>query len=186
MRLQPATVFPVLLATLAAVACSTIRVSDDYDPSANFAAYKTYAWLPEPPSPTGRPRLDSPLVQERIRKSIDQSLAAKGFRQATESPDFLVRYDLIAERRVDVTTYDRTYYSGYGYRMALPVTDVRQYDEGSLIIDVIDTREKKVVWRGIGQRRLRSETATLDPVKDQERIDEAVNAVLASFPPKPK
>jgi hypothetical protein len=173
------------LASSVALACANISVSSDYDPTAKFSTYRSYAWLPENPTPTGHPRLDSPLVQERIKKAIDTALEAKGYTR-TETPDFLVRYDLSAERRVDVTTYDSGFYHGYGYRMALPVTDVREYDVGSLILDVLDYREKKVVWRGIGQGRLRSEGASVDPAEQQERIDKAVAAVLKNFPPEPK
>ena len=174
------------LAFCAALACSTLRVSDDYDPAVDFAKYHTYAWLPDQPTPTGRPRLDSPLVQDRIHKAIDAALAAKGYRLSAESPDFLVRYDLTAERRVDVSTYDTPYYSRYGYRMALPETVVREYDEGSLIIDVADAQQKRVIWRGIGQARLRGESAPTDPAQVKERVDEVVNGVLEKFPPKAK
>ena len=174
-----------LLASLGALACSTISVSTDYDPAAKFGGYKSYAWLPENPTPTGHPRLDSPLVQERIKKAIDLALENKGYAR-TETPDFLIRYDLSAERRVDVTTYDSGFYRGYGYRMSLPVTEVRDYDVGSLIIDVLDYREKKVVWRGVGEGRLRSEGASVDPAEQQQRIDKAVAAVLEKFPPQPK
>ena len=174
-----------LLASLGALACATVSVSTDYDPTTKFSSYQSYAWLPDNPTPTGHPRLDSPLVQERIKKAIDLALESKGFAR-TESPDFLVRYDLSAERRLDVTTYDSGFYRGYGYRMSLPVTEVREYDEGSLIVDILDYHEKKVVWRGVGQGRLRSESASADPAEQQARIDKAVAAVLKDFPPKPK
>jgi hypothetical protein len=181
-----ARVLATALALCAALACSTLRVSDDYDPDVDFASYHTYAWLPDQPGITGRPRLDSPLVRERIRKAIDAGLAAKGYRESAQSPDFLVRYDLTAERRVDVSTYDTPYYTRYGYRMTLPETVVREYDEGSLIIDVADAHQKRVVWRGIGQARLRGENAPTDPAQVQERVNEVVNAVLAKFPPTRK
>jgi hypothetical protein len=173
------------LLAAAALACTTLRVSSDYDPSVDFAKYRTYAWLPEEPTPTGRPRLDSPLLHDRIRKAVDRSLEQKGYVR-TESPDFLVRFDLTAERRLDVDTYDAGFYRGYGYWMSLPVTEVREYEEGSLIVDIIDRPEKKVVWRGIGQRRLRDDSGAQDPEQLQERVDKTVDAVLANFPPQRK
>lgn len=176
----------VATALCAGLACSTLKVSDDYDPAVDFAKYRSYAWLPDQPGPTGRPRLDSPLVQERIRKAIDAALAGKGYSESAQSPDFLVRYDLTAERRVDVSSYDTPYYTRYGYRMVLPETVVREYDVGSLIVDVADAREKKVVWRGIAEARLRGESAPTDPAQVQERVTEVVNAVLEKFPPKGK
>lgn len=186
MRFATRSAFALLaaLALCTALACSTLRVSSDYDPSADFSGYRSYAWLPDGPAVTGHARLDSPLVHERVHQSIDRVLASKGFRESAESPDFLVRYDLTAARRIDVTTYDSTFYRGYGYRMSLPETIVREYDEGTLVFDVMDTREKKVVWRGVAQGRLRPETAQLDPAQVQERVDEVVDEVLASFPPR--
>ena len=179
------TVLTASLVALVALACSTLRVSSDYDPATDFAKFRTYAWLPEEPTPTGRPRLDSPLLHDRIRKAIDRSLEAKGY-QRTEHPDFLVRFDLSAERKLDIDTYNAGFYRGYGYYMSLPQTDIREYDEGSLIVDVIDLPQKKVVWRGIGQKRLRGEGTPADPAEMQKRIDATVDAVLANFPPKPK
>jgi hypothetical protein len=174
-----------LLAAVAALACSTLKVSDDYDPAIDFAKYHTYAWLAEAPTPTGSPRLDSPLLHDRIRKAIDQSLEAKGY-QRTEHPDFLVRFDLTSQRKLDVSTYNSGFYRGYGYWVSIPQTEVREYEEGSLIVDILDEPQKKVVWRGIGQRRLRGEGAPTDPEELQKRADEVADAVLATFPPKPK
>ena len=174
-----------LLAGVAALACSTLRVSTDYDPAVDFAKFRTYAWLPEEPTPTGSPRLDSPLLHERIRKAVDRALEAKGF-QRTEAPDFLVRFDLTSQRKLDVSTYNSGFYRGYGYWVSIPQTEIREYEEGSLVIDVIDREEKKVVWRGIGQRRLRGEGAPEDPEELQKRADEVAASVLKSFPPTPK
>lgn len=176
----------VPLILLAALACATVHVTHDYDPAIDFSKYRSYTWLLDPPGPTGRPRLDSPLVQERIRKAIDEGLARKGYTQAAQSPDFLVRYDLTAQSKIDVMTYDTGFYGRYGYRVGFPETTVRQYDEGSLIIDVVDDHAKKVVWRGIAQGRLRGANTPPDPAEMQERIDEVVNEVLAKFPPQKK
>jgi hypothetical protein len=44
-------------------ACSTVRVSVDYDPEEDFTTYSSYAWLPQTPEATGHPRADSPMVQ---------------------------------------------------------------------------------------------------------------------------
>ena len=179
------TLLCALLAGVAALACSTLRVSTDYDPKIDFGRFRTYAWLPDEPTPTGSPRLDSPLLHERIRTAIDRALEAKGFAR-TENPDFLVRFDLSSQRKLDVSTYNSGFYRGYGYWMSIPQTEVREYEEGSLIIDVIDRAEKKVVWRGIGQRRLRGEGAPTDPEELQKRADEVAAAVLKDFPPPPR
>ena len=126
------------------------------------------------------------MLHDRVRKGIDRTLAAKGFVQAGDQPDFFVSYDLAVERKLDVRTTDDVYYGRYGYRIAVPETTVTQYDEGSLIIDVADARAKKVVWRAVGSGRLRGASGMQDPAKLQERVFQVVDEVLAGFPPKRK
>ncbi len=126
------------------------------------------------------------MVQERVRKGIDRTLAAKGFVLAGDRPDFFVTYDLAVERKLDVRTTDDVYYGRYGYRVSVPETSVTEYDEGSLVIDVADARAKKVVWRAVGSGRLRGASGMQDPAKLQERVFQVVDEVLADFPPQRK
>lgn len=171
---------------IAAIACSTVRTSSDYDPAAHFASYHTYAWLPEPPRPTGHPRADSPILHDRIHNSIDRTLAAKGFTLDPSNPDFMVAYNVSAEQKLDVRTYDQDFYGPYGYPVSIPQTDVTQYEEGTLIIDVVDAKAKKVVWRGVGSRRLQPQSGQQDPTQLEQRVFETVSQTLATFPPQPK
>ena len=51
-----------------------------------------------------------------------------------------------------------------------------EYDEGILVIDVLDVRTRRLVWRGTASRRLER-----DPQVHQ--IEQSVASVLARFPP---
>jgi hypothetical protein len=174
-------------ALLVALACSTVRVSSDYEHGRDFSSYKSYAWIPAKPAPTGLPGLDTPMVQERIHNGVDSALTGKGFAQVAENPDFWVKYQLTAQKKLDVHTDDDDFlYTPSGFSVGMPVTTVQEYQEGTLVIDVFDAKEKKLVWRGIGQGRLRGEGAASDPVKADQRVHDAVAEVLADFPPKAK
>jgi hypothetical protein len=59
-------------------------------------------------------------------------------------------------------------------------THVNQYDEGTLVIDIVDAEAGKLVWRGSGSRRI---STSPTPQKTTRRINEAVEAILARFPP---
>lgn len=175
-----------LFVLLAALACSTLQVSSDYDHTRDFGKYKSYGWLAVKPVATGIPALDTPMVQDRIKSGVDLTLTGKGFAEVAENPDFWVKYQLTAEQKLDVRTDDNAFlYTPAGFELGAPDTTVRQYDEGTLVIDVFDAKEKKLVWRGIGQGRLRGEGAA-DPATSEQRIHAAVAEVLASFPPTPK
>ena len=169
-----------------ALACWTVQVTTDYDPETDFSSYRTYGWLPRTPEATGHPRLDSPLVQERVRSGIERALKAKGYSPGGEDADFFVTYHLAVDRKLDVQTTSSSFYGLYGYRVAIPETTVREYDEGSLIIDVMDAARKQVVWRGVGSGRLRGTSTTLDPVQLQQRVYSVVDEVLTGFPPQRK
>src|SRR5258705_4874905 len=68
---------------LAGPAAFAQDVNTDFDRSANFASYRTYAWTPGTPSP-------NPLGEQRIHAAVDQQLAAKGFSMVTESPSVYI------------------------------------------------------------------------------------------------
>ena len=120
-------------------------------------------------------------AHQRVREGVERTLGAKGFQKADSNPDFWVAYHLSVEKKIDVYTTNRLY-GGYGWTVSIPETRVNEYDEGSLIVDVSDAHEKKLVWRGIGTGRLR-ETPREDPEEQKQVVYQVVDEVLADFPP---
>jgi hypothetical protein len=181
-----ARLIPMLV--LACVACAGIRVNQDYDPSIDFRRLQTYSWIPGPQPKTGDLRLDSPLIDTRVRAAIDRSLAERGYQKLAEGiPDFLVGYHLSMDQKLDVRTTD-TYYgygAGYGrYGRGGVVgfnTTVQQYDEGTIIIDIANGANDRLIWRGWGAQRLRRDPS---PEQTTRAIDRAVIEILKQFPPR--
>lgn len=172
--------FFLLASTLALASCATgPQISSDFDPAANFANYRTYSWVY-----TAAPQGMNPLTYERVRASIDRSLSARGYTQASPG-DFAVAFTLGRRDSVQVTDMGPYggFYPGWGgaYRWGwAPVyrpVDVRNVTEGSLAIDFYDTATKKPVWHGVA-------TQEVTPGRvDQALIDTAVDGVIAKFPP---
>ena len=175
----------VLVVTLAA--CSTLDIRSDYDPEANFGGLKTYDWMPDPK--TGDPRVDNALVVKRITTAIDAELAAKGYTHITSGdPDFYVGYHAAVKDKLDVRTMN-TYYGyapgwgwnyGYGGGPYGTETYTYEYEEGTLMIDVVEPENKKLIWRGSAQAELKRRQT---PEQSEQGIREAVQKVLANFPP---
>ncbi len=172
-----------VFAVLFLAGCAPISVSVDYDTQADFSGYRSLGWLPEPQA-TGNPRVDSPLLQQRIRQAIETQLGSQGYVDAA-NPQMRVGYHLSIETRLDVRTVDSYY--GYGHWSGRNVdirgeatTYVNEYERGRLVIDVVDTLRNALVWRGVGERRLRSE-----PTSDQvtQSVRQAVAEILERFPP---
>ncbi|MCP4003381.1 MAG: DUF4136 domain-containing protein [bacterium] len=171
-----------LLLVSALAACASVRVSTDFDPEIDFAAYRTFAWLPEPTGRTGNPRLDSPLLADRIRSAVERELSAKSFRKvAAGMADFHVGYHLSLEKGIDVRTVDQRYGYGPGWPGSGPShTYVSEYEQGTLILDFVDAGANRLAWRGSGSRRIPRQTT---PEQTTENVNMAVTEILASFPP---
>ncbi len=177
-------IVPILVALgLLAGGCSGIKVDADYDPNADFQSLSGYAWLPPTERQnTGDPRVDNPLLASRVESAVDNELVFKGFRKVEDAEaDFFVNFHVGVQSKVDVTSVPTTY--GYGRWGGVYATETRvdQYEQGTLLIDIIDREKDDLIWRGSGQSRVH-EGGT--PEERNERVRKAVAAILADFPPK--
>src|SRR4051794_34037074 len=79
-RMKSILLFPALAAACSLAACSTVTVSTDYDHTAPFAKYKTYAIAPAANHP-----ILSPTGEIALRESLHTHLAARGLHEAPQS-----------------------------------------------------------------------------------------------------
>lgn len=151
--------------------CTTIRVSTTYDPSTDFTSLRTYSWF-------SGPHVGTTPLDTRVREAVDAELAARGYGMAAEGDaDFVVNHLARVHGRIDVKEI-RAYYGGGQWRQE---TYVDEYDEGTLVLDVLEPTSAKVLWRGTA-------AALLDPERSlgdrDEAMRETVKRVLDGFPPK--
>jgi len=159
--------------------CSSITVSYDYDKTANFAAYKTYAYTPE-----ALALAVGDLNRDRIIASVDAEMASRGFTKS-DSPDALIDLIVQAKERTEATaTNSGGYYGRYGYGGGFTTThiDYNQYVDGTLFINLIDKSTEKMVWQGRGTKTLDEHAS---PEKKETNIKNAVKMIYAKFPVKP-
>jgi hypothetical protein len=111
-------------------------------------------------------------------------MAMRGMAEDPSAPGVLVVYHVGFKDKIQVTDWGYNYspyYWGYGGGRQL---DVYQYQEGTLIIDVVDAGTKNLIWRGTGTKVI--ENTQLTPEQMKARIDEIVHKIMASFPPQGK
>jgi Domain of unknown function (DUF4136) len=162
---------------------SKITVNHDFEPDADFARYKTYKWLEQPASTMGNVATQTQsntMLDQRIKTAVNGQLAKKGLTLADASPDVLMAYHTGVENKVDVTDWGYTYGSYYYGYPSRDIT-VYQYQQGTLIVDMIDSSTKELVWRGSAQAML-LENPT--PEKIQQRLNEAAAKMFQYYPPK--
>ena len=118
---------PLLVALAACAvlaACATgPRVRTDYDPTANFAQYKTWGWY----SPIAMEQAGySSWISERIKADVQREMEARGYRYDAAAPDLKVNFQGLVQDKTDVYTMPRTDWQYfYSYRansyVAVPV-----------------------------------------------------------------
>jgi len=167
---------------LVTIGCSSMKVNYDYDRQADFSQYKTYAWHD---SDTNVADTD-PLAHERFISAVDRKLAANGFSKVGSNPDVFVTYHAEESQQMSL---DTTYMGGgWGYGpgwgwggmggMGSSSTTVRQYNVGTVVLDMWDAGQKRLVWRGTA-----SDTVSDNPSKNAEKINTAVERLFQNYPP---
>jgi len=171
---------------LTAVSCSTIKVTSDFDKTAPFANYKTYAFTNEA---LGLQIND--LNRNRLLTAIETELAAKGFTKSETNPDVWIDMQLRGEEIQTATATTTGGYPGYGYGygyrygwgggFSTTTIDYDTYVEGTLFIDMIDAQKKQLVWQGRGTKTLEPDASQQ---KREENINYAVKQIFMKYPPQ--
>jgi hypothetical protein len=171
-------------AALLASGCSSISVKHDFDTQADFTTYATYVWLEQPTTAVGDAKAAqrvNTLLDKRIRSAVDAELTARGMSLDANDPDLLIVYHTGLDRKVDVQdwgySYPRYPYGGwYGGQV-----DVYEYEEGTLIVDLIDAKSDQLVWRGTATKVI-DETASAE--QREANLREVITRLFENYPPR--
>jgi hypothetical protein len=137
------------------------------------------------PAQSSNPILQSPIMVQQLRADIERDLDARGYHRETGQADLSVAYYMGVHDRLRVTDYDYGYpFWGWGWRWgpgwgAWPAHQVTQYQQGTIIVDVLDGSGRRLLWRGM---------AHVDVPKNEQDyakvVTDGVNAIMQRFPGK--
>jgi hypothetical protein len=166
---------PAVALGLALAACNPTYVDYDYDRNVDFSRFKTFEWMEQKATPEGKPKTyaQSGLLKARIERAVDDGLEAKGLRRVDTNPDLFVSY------LMGVKNYTEIRRSGYGYGFGGNVR-ADQFQEGTLILDLIDAATNELVWRGIAEGVI---TENPSPEKLTKEVNDTVKKLLSKYPP---
>jgi len=176
----------LVLCALISACATTLPVRTDYDRQADFSGYHTFAWVSDNPliAPAGGNPEVSPLTRSRIISAIESTLESKGYGKAADrkNADFAVAFTVGTRDRIDIESYPVSYRGSWYGRHSFWYYEVRTwpYQEGMLSIDIFNQATHQPVWHGFTSKRITEG----DRANPAPAIQEAVNAILAKFPPQ--
>jgi hypothetical protein len=174
----------IALAMLGLVGCAGTHVATDYDHRANFGKYQTYSLQRGKVVDHDAPGTPDTLVEDRIQHAIMSELNAKGLRPAQPGKsDLIATYNASKRTKVQLeSAWDGGYWGvgldgwawdGPGYDNVW----LDEYQEGTLVIDLIDSNTKKLVWRAVAK-------ADDEKFRTAKFIDKAVDKAMDKYPPE--
>ncbi|UCB54873.1 MAG: DUF4136 domain-containing protein [Thiotrichales bacterium] len=171
---------------IAISACSGIPVSQDFEQGFDFSGLKTFAWEANQENQWGIASSNE-LVDRRVRSAIENTLTGRQFSQVDAAQaDFLVLYNITVDQRISSSNVSggvavgRSSRGRHGSIGISTGSQVRTYDQGTLLIDVIDVASDKLVWRGTSSQALPDLS---DPQRLTDHINATVAKILEQFPP---
>jgi hypothetical protein len=171
--------------------CSSLKLSADYDKTVDFSKYKTiefYGWAKE------SDKLLNGMDKTRIEDAFANEFYKRGMRLVKSDGDVVVTLFIVVENKTETTAQTTNmgyggYYGGYyghgpgwGWGPSYSTTSVRTYDYkvGTLICDVYDKSEERLIWEGIA-------TKTIDdnPSTREKNIPKVVALLMKKYPVPP-
>jgi hypothetical protein len=169
------------VAALLTACASGPDIRSDYDRSVDFGQYKTYNFF----SPMGIENPNySTIYGSVFRDALSREMDARGYTKSND-PDLLLNVSAKLEDKTKITTYNDPMPVGYyGYRRGVydpwygygygTQTNVSQYTEGTINIDMVDARAKRMVWEGVAVGRLKEN-------RSNEEVRQAINDGVATM-----
>ena len=152
------------------------QAKTDFDHQANFSQYKTYSWQEIKPA--------NSLWDARIKNAVDAQLTAKGWTQVDSGGDVAIVAIKTTKTERTLQTFYNGFGGGWGWRgfggFGDSTTTVQDYKEGTLLIDMYDTKTKQLIWRGSAEDTLSDKAA-----KNEKNLDKGVAKMFKKFPPEP-
>ena len=179
-------IFLILMSALFFGACSTLKVTSDYDKTVDFSKYKTYSYLGWA---EGSDQIMTRFDKERIEQAFAEEFAKRGMTYQESGGDVVISLFLVVDQKTGTTAYTNHYgspafggyYYGYDWAwgMGYSTTTYHDYDYevGTLVCDVFDASTKKLVWQGVG-----SGTVDENPNTREKNIPKKIAQLMAEYP----
>jgi len=167
MKARILTVCALLLLVAAPVFAQ--QVSVNYNHSASFAQYHTYAW-----GSNNANQIQNSILAQVAQQDINSAMQGKGLQmvQENQNPDLILT--------ANGGMRQQTSYSAWGMRGiggGMGGITPEQNVEATMVVDLYDAKTQSLIWRGIAQ-----DTLNNNGNKNQQMVEKAVQKMFKQWP----
>lgn len=185
--------------TLAMAGCRAYdKVYSDYDRTADFSRYKTFAWLPD--RDTANTTFNNQIIRNNTLNYFTHCMGERALQAELDSPDVLLQLvvrSLPKQMTMTSAVYNGSpgggrynpyyyphpnnyyYHTPFFYSRTTYVTERYDYAQSTITLNLYDRRLNRLVWTGTAQGDL------FDPAYMADNLHPAVYRILKKFPIKP-
>lgn len=175
----------IILTSFLFTGCSKMKLIAEYDKGTEFSNFKTYMFLPWR-------EVNSELMddfdKDWIYAALENELNERDYKKVTSNADLAVNIMVIISKGKAYSGYTSYYnYGGYGYYMPFGIgfAPVRyesfDYLSGTLLIDIFDHKQKKLVWQGAAIGEVKE-----DAKNREKNINKMISRIFWKYPVQKK
>ncbi len=179
------------------MSCVGPKVSTEKMSSKDLGNYETFAYLPNSNFDEFNKFEDDNTVGLQVIENINKNMKKQGYEIDRDNPDLLVLISTMTDVEKTISKdpvyarYPRYYNSGYGvspyyqsyyyynYNSFNNIvgyeTDVNKYKEGTLVLNLVDSASKNVIWKGIASDQIYKQN-------ESRAISKFVDDMFEKFP----
>jgi len=173
----------LLSACLLAACAAQPEILTNTDPRADLDSFRTFGFFD--PLGTDVDGASRSLLTAQLKDAVRREMELRGL-ERSDRPDVLIDFLVTKERRTDVRQSPNNVVSRSHWGTSVSMwpssqthTQVRHYKKGTLIIDLVDTRNRSLLAEGGAQNRIESNRFS------QQQVDELVQRIMAGIWPLP-
>ena len=181
----------IVLTTLALLAIGTALAQDvryNFDKKTDFSKFKTYKWV----DIKDAAKLNE-LVDKQVKEAVEAQLATKGLTKTDgDNADLLIGYQGAIGQEKQFSSYNSSWGYGPGWggggwyggpSSSWSTGQTSTIYVGQLAIDMYDSANKDLVWRGIVSKTI---DQNAKPEKQQKNLNKALQKLFKKYPPEVK
>lgn len=173
--------------------CSTLNVTNDWDKEVDFNSFKSFSMYPWDKQNN---QAINDYDKNNIINSVISEMQLRGYEYKEKGGELVVSLFVAIQNKTSYQAYTNHYggwagygggwgyYSpgwayGYGYGPGYSSTQVttREYEDGTLVIDIFSAADKKLIWQGIGNGEVEQ-----DPGKRDKKLPKSISHIFRRYP----